>query len=229
MLETATARPLPVLVEIQGRQFLWTPGVGLDPAAALTVDAFVWRVARRLAKAGAHHGHRLEDLVQAGRLGALEAARRFDPTLENTFLTYAAWWIRHAVFALVDQGELHIPKRVWARLVAQESYLPVASLAAPLPSGEGELADRILSESPSQDDVVEAEAIIQAVRAAMQALPEVSRRTLERRYFEGATLEAIAEDEGVSREAIRQRQGVAERRLRRIFAERGIQESGVRP
>lgn len=76
MLETATARPLPVLVKVQGRDYLWTPGIGLDPAAALTVDGFIWKVAHRLHRAGAYQGHGLEDLVQAGRLGALKAAQR---------------------------------------------------------------------------------------------------------------------------------------------------------
>ena len=34
-MEAATARPLPVLVTVQGREYVWTPGLGLDPAAAL--------------------------------------------------------------------------------------------------------------------------------------------------------------------------------------------------
>lgn len=35
-----------------------------------------------------------EDLLQAGRVGAIEAYRRFDPAICDTYATYAAWWIR---------------------------------------------------------------------------------------------------------------------------------------
>ena len=38
--------------------------------------------------------HDVEDLQAAGRLGALFAARRYDPSRGANFNTYATWWIR---------------------------------------------------------------------------------------------------------------------------------------
>jgi RNA polymerase sigma-32 factor len=34
------------------------------------------------------------DLIQEGNIGLMEAAARFDPSLENRFSTYASWWVK---------------------------------------------------------------------------------------------------------------------------------------
>ena len=35
-----------------------------------------------------------DDFIQVAKLGLMEAAKRYDPSLGLTFLTYAVWWIR---------------------------------------------------------------------------------------------------------------------------------------
>lgn len=49
----------------------------------------------------------LEDLLNEGNLGLIEAARRYDPTKGTKFITYAIWWIRKSILkALAEQVNL---------------------------------------------------------------------------------------------------------------------------
>jgi RNA polymerase primary sigma factor len=85
---------------------------GDDAARQEVVDCnlkFVIRIARRFLGRGLP----LEDLVQEGNLGLLEAISRFDYRLGFRFSTYAAFWIRQAVQVGVRQrGSLvRIPVR----------------------------------------------------------------------------------------------------------------------
>ncbi len=61
----------------------------------------------------------LLDLISEGNLGLIEAAKRFDPTRENKFLTYASWWVRQAIFhALAEHGsKIRLPQKVAGHLV----------------------------------------------------------------------------------------------------------------
>lgn len=43
------------------------------------------------------YGLPLQDLVQEGNVGMLEAAARFEPSREVRFSTYASWWIRASI------------------------------------------------------------------------------------------------------------------------------------
>lgn len=46
----------------------------------------------------------LDDLVQEGVIGLLEAARRFDRDHDVRFATYAAWWVRHYMHRFVQRN-----------------------------------------------------------------------------------------------------------------------------
>ena len=62
-------------------------------------QAFVAKIA------GAYRnlGLPFEDLMNEGNVGLLEAARRFDPSRGNKFITYAVWWIRRAILRAVSR------------------------------------------------------------------------------------------------------------------------------
>ncbi|WP_456464035.1 sigma-70 family RNA polymerase sigma factor [Persephonella sp.] len=53
----------------------------------------------------------LTDLIAAGNLGLLEAAKRFDPDRDVKFISYAVWWIRQAIMQTIFQqtGAVRIP------------------------------------------------------------------------------------------------------------------------
>jgi RNA polymerase primary sigma factor len=61
---------------------------------------FVNSVAKQYTKNGAS----LEDLVNEGNSGLLEAARRFDPTTGNKFISYAVWYVRKDILAFLSKN-----------------------------------------------------------------------------------------------------------------------------
>lgn len=67
---------------------------GKDEAALHELAASHMRLVMAAAARFRRYGLPLQDLVQEGNVGMLEAAARFEPGRDVRFSTYASWWIR---------------------------------------------------------------------------------------------------------------------------------------
>lgn len=57
-----------------------------------------------IAKRYRHHGVPLMDLIQAGNIGLNHAARKFDPSMGNRFISYAIHWICQSIQKEIDNN-----------------------------------------------------------------------------------------------------------------------------
>lgn len=85
-------------------------GVSVVPSAPTTeaVSQLVetnLRLVVKFAHRFQHCGLPIVDLIHAGNIGLVEAARRFDGARHASFIGYASWWVREAmVHAISDRA-----------------------------------------------------------------------------------------------------------------------------
>jgi RNA polymerase sigma factor (sigma-70 family) len=147
-----------------------------------------------------------DDLFQSGYLAMVEAAKTFKPEKQVTFLTWFGYYLRSA-FATVGGYRNGKEKRF------------ALSLDASLMDGEDiTLADTI-QDPTDHYEAAEKRIWLEQLRAeldkALATLPEDQSDIIQRRYFHGQTLAAIADDEGVYKETVRQRENRAFNKLRK--------------
>lgn len=99
-------RAYPLLTKEQEQQLAQRVKAG-DKDAFETLVASNLSFVVKVASEYRNLGLPLEDLLNEGNLGLIEAARRYDPSKGTKFITYAIWWIRKSILkALAEQVNL---------------------------------------------------------------------------------------------------------------------------
>jgi RNA polymerase sigma factor (sigma-70 family) len=218
-MEPSTAVTLPVLVQIEGRDFVWTPEEGLDAEAVMTVDRFIWWKAHTLRRTAAQAGLSMDDLAQEGRLGALRAAKRFIPNDNNNFLSFACYHIMQRMHDALGLRDVYVPLRHRKAHRKNGTFPAVASIEAFPPEGRTFKAEALpdAAENCEERDLV---------RFALEQLPERDRLVLQMVFgigMEEQTLAKVGEELGVTRQRAMQLKHRAMLRLRLVLGAKGIQ------
>jgi RNA polymerase sigma factor (sigma-70 family) len=160
----------------------------MDTPAVLPPDAELCArfgpLARSIAVKYCACGVPIDDLVQEGLRGLLEARRRYDPDHGASFSTYAYFWMRKMILASLNR---EARQSLYATGLDDEREVPDhRTVSAALP-------DEMLPSAGCGDE---------------------ERRILHMLFEEGKTLSETAVVLGITREQVRQRRQKALRRLR---------------
>jgi RNA polymerase primary sigma factor len=170
------------------------------------------------------------DLIHQGNLGLIEAARRFDPSRNVKFITYAVWWVRESMtHVLADQTRaFSFPPKLFSAMYRVPGGGADVSLSDPVGHGRAGHSDtraRELGDLLAQDGVppIEEAMIRQAdrdeVTAALGDLDGKERDVVRLRFGLGddrpRTLQQIGDQLCLSRERVRQIESRAKEKLRR--------------
>lgn len=60
-------------------------------------EKLIWNIVLKVSKVYKHPALDLDDLFQAGAMGATKAAEKFDISLDYKYTTYATWWIKQVI------------------------------------------------------------------------------------------------------------------------------------
>jgi RNA polymerase primary sigma factor len=164
------------------------------------------------------------DLIHEGNLGLIEAAKRFDPSRNVKFITYAVWWVREAMMhVLSDQTRaFSFPPKLFAVL---HSAPEDVSLSDPVAGGMGddrpgrELADLLPQDQAAVDDEMIHQSDLDELASALSDLDGKERAVMTLRFGldddEEHTLQEIGDRLHLSRERVRQIESRAKDKLRR--------------
>ncbi len=184
----------------------------------------IWSIVRRYYGRGVEP----EDLYQLGCLGFVKAVRGFDPAFGCQFSTYAVPKIAGEIRRFLrDDGPVKVSRGLKERgaqvksarerllhtlgreptlselsaetglemeeiAAAEEAGLPVASLQ--METGDGLTLESALGSDGMEEGIVEREAL----RGAIESLPDRERQVILLRYYRGMTQERAARVLGVS-------------------------------
>src|SRR5438067_3796557 len=171
------------------------------------------------------------DLIHEGNLGLIEAARRFDPSRNVKFITYAVWWVRESMMhVLADQTRaFSFPPKLFSVLRRAGAAADV-SLSEPVgrgaPGDDGpsrELGDLIEQDGvPAIEDEMIHQSDLDELAEALRDLDGKEREVVRLRFGleddEPRTLQEIGDRLHLSRERVRQIESRAKDKLRYVLS-----------
>src|SRR5262245_37871796 len=168
------------------------------------------------------HGVSFLDLIHEGNLGLIEAARRFDPSRNVKFITYAVWWIRESMMhVLSDQTRaFSFPPKLFGALHQEHADV---SLNEPVRGARGdasslERVDLLPQDQQGVDDAMIHESNLAGLSDALLDLDGKEREVVRLRFGldddEEHTLQEIGDRLHLSRERVRQIETRAKDKLR---------------
>jgi RNA polymerase primary sigma factor len=162
------------------------------------------------------------DLIHEGNLGLIEAARRFDPSRNVKFISYAVWWVREAMMQAMA-GEMRafsFPPKLLATL---GRGFADRSLSEPIGAdlrfkGTRELGDTLPADDVAIDEVMIEQGRLDDLADAIGDLDRKEQQIMRLRFGLGddepRTLQEIGDYLHLSRERVRQLESRAKGKLR---------------
>jgi RNA polymerase primary sigma factor len=162
------------------------------------------------------------DLIHEGNLGLIEAARRFDPSRNVKFISYAVWWVRQSMMHIMSEETraFSFPPKLLSTLGRQTADV---SLSDPIGSIERdgrqyELGDSLAQDRVGVDDEMMHQSDLHELAEALLELDGKEREVVRLRFGleddEPRTLQEIGDRLHLSRERIRQIESRAKDKLR---------------
>ena len=127
-----------------------------------------------------------DDLLQAARIGIWEAERTYKPDA-GEWSTYSAFWIRREIRRALGVKSGHFPP-------------PEIHLDEPLTEDAEETRLDMLADDsiPDIDTGILVDEYRQTVRDAVDRLEDQQREVIQKRYFQGKTVQEIANEAGTT-------------------------------
>lgn len=204
------------------------------------------RLAVQVAKYYLGFGLELDDLIQAGNIGLIDAANRYNPAYDCRFSTYAVYWIKHHIRTALTYTSrtIKLPQYMlgllneYRKAKSQAPHATFASLANKMRLSKKKaaclekaialnvipLSEEIAVSIPEKVSQLADSLTMEEVESALSLVSKLDKRsqTILRMRFglegqEPMTLKAIGETMGITRERVRQLEKEALEELRAML------------
>jgi RNA polymerase sigma-32 factor len=163
------AQQAPYLTPDEERDLALRSAAGDDAAAQRLVTSHL-RLVVRIARSYRRFGLPVNDLIQEGTVGLIQAVRRFDPDHEARLGTYAMWWVRAAIQDYVVRSWSLV--RVGKTAAHRALFFNLKKRAAELKVGADALGDEMMAKLARRFDlpIVEVFGLAQRIAGFDQSL-----------------------------------------------------------